>query len=394
MKASIYTRPNKHCLPNPEQTLLLKASLFEGEKALAAWDECVQYINLDTLDHRSYRLLPLLYKNLLKHKISSSYYGRIRGVYKRTWVRNQLLFRDLTTVVQSLHLENINVLLLKGAALTLQLYKDYGLRPMSDIDILIPNKHVKDAINVIEQNGWKPKNPIIGHNPLYHATEFINSKGNELDLHWQVLYLDATKDYEDTYWKRSDEILLANVLVKVPSLTDQLIQACIHGYRWDPYPPLRWIVDSYFILQTSNIDWGYLVDHSKQLGASIFMSHALKYLKDEYHLAIPESVIEAIEIKPITLNDRWQYWVFISKPMPVFGTLFREFFRYYTYHSKKYPFPGFIRYLQVRWSVKSLWQVPLEAILRGVRRFAVDVLDQKPETTSKPSVFQKNPPQS
>lgn len=374
--------PSSSFLPNLQQTLLLKASLLEGPEAISAWNRWNQLEELASIDDRSYRLLPLVYKNMLKHGLDPHHYGRIRGVYKLTWTRNQLLLRDLATAAQALQRNNIEVMLLKGVALALQVYGDYGVRPMSDVDVLVPNMRRQDAIAAVEHCGWRQRDPGSGHNLYSHATRFLSSGGSELHLHWQIPYLDVVGGQEGNYWENAIGFHLGDIPVKTLSPTDQLIHVCLQGYHWDSHPLLTWIADSYHIIESSDIDWACLVERAVHIDAALPMCQALKYLRNEYRLSIPEAVLERLGSSPTTLTDRWQDWIYESKPLPVFGTLVREFVRYQRYAKGRYPFPGFVHHLQVRWSVKGLWQVPLEAFLRAIRRLMIAWMKSRPETVS------------
>ena len=52
------------CWPSLQQLLLLRAALWQGAAALAAWSEWADSADLDRIDNGSQRLLPLVYANL------------------------------------------------------------------------------------------------------------------------------------------------------------------------------------------------------------------------------------------------------------------------------------------------------------------------------------------
>ncbi|HYA13731.1 MAG TPA: hypothetical protein VEF33_05270, partial [Syntrophales bacterium] len=65
MKSSSY----EGCLPTAQQEALLRASLLQGEEALMAWDYWKSNTDMNRIDQGSYRLLPLLYRNLSLHGV-------------------------------------------------------------------------------------------------------------------------------------------------------------------------------------------------------------------------------------------------------------------------------------------------------------------------------------
>ena len=146
---SIYNmNPEVGWRPTKEQGLLLRASILRGKEAIEALQEWKADINIAQLDQGSQRLLPLLYHNLHSQGIDDSFMNRFKGVHRLTWYKNQLLFHHVTTLLHSFYNAGIQTMVLKGAALTLFYYRDYGLRPMADFDILVQSEQASAAINL------------------------------------------------------------------------------------------------------------------------------------------------------------------------------------------------------------------------------------------------------
>ena len=116
-------------LPTHAQRLLLKACLLEGAPAVCAWEEWSETVALDDVDAASQRLIPLLARNLRAAGISHPDVGRMRGIHRYWWSRNQVLLRKLPAVLGLLRAEGIEPLVLKGVPLALGYYEDAGLRP-------------------------------------------------------------------------------------------------------------------------------------------------------------------------------------------------------------------------------------------------------------------------
>ena len=124
--------------PQGAQLELLRAVLFEGDEAAAAWSRWRRLVSLDQADLGSGRLLPLAYRRLLAAGIDDPERERIKGTYRLTWTRNHLLLREVAPVMRSLRAAGIPTMVLKGAALTALQYRDPGVRSMADIDLLVP----------------------------------------------------------------------------------------------------------------------------------------------------------------------------------------------------------------------------------------------------------------
>ena len=83
----------------------------------------------------------------------------------------------------------IETMLLKGAALLILFYKDAGLRPMTDVDLLVRRDQANRAIQLLTSLGWKSKysspEALI---PFEQAGEFRNGDNQSLDLHWCLMW--------------------------------------------------------------------------------------------------------------------------------------------------------------------------------------------------------------
>ena len=126
------------CWPTPNQELLLRAALLDDAQAIPAWEQWQQTVDFTEIDHRSQKLLPLVYHNLTRLDVSGPLIERSKGYYRLTWYKNHLQFHHMAVVLHDLHQAGIPTLLLKGAAMAVYYYRDPGLRPMEDFDLLVP----------------------------------------------------------------------------------------------------------------------------------------------------------------------------------------------------------------------------------------------------------------
>ena len=307
--------------------LLLKAALLKGEEAKDAWRNWRAHVDFEgELDWTSYRLLPLLYQNLKRLRVDDPLMGRIKGVYRRAWYRNQNLFRSGAAVIRALQAAGIETLILKGAALTWLYYKDYGLRPMEDFDVLVPTQKRRAAIDVLNRNGWTPR--VFSFCPLEESTErrldvlhawpFNNGVQQELDLHWHVippLVVDTVGD--EDFWACAIPVANDSVTALALNASDQLFHICAHGGGWSPMVSMQWVADALTILNTAQeeIDWEQLVERAKQHQLTLPLLTALQYLTRAFHAAVPADILERLSEVPVSDLDR-KYYRVIAAPEP------------------------------------------------------------------------------
>ena len=134
-------------MPDRDQLALLRASLWTGERALDAWGEWRRAEpDLDVIEKGSYRLLPLLYRNLGPQLADDPDIGRLKGIYRRSWTVNQIGLRIGRQGIDALRGAGLDVVALKGAALLDSAYHDRGARPMGDVDLAVPEEHIPEAV--------------------------------------------------------------------------------------------------------------------------------------------------------------------------------------------------------------------------------------------------------
>lgn len=306
----------RYCSLTRVQELLLQAVLLQGSSAIEAWKAWKSTVNIEELDPGSYRLLPLLYRNLQTHYVMDPSIGRYKGVYRQTWYKNQLLFYTISSLLRSFHEAGIKTFLLKGAALTVLYYRDYGLRPMNDFDVLVLQEQVPPALELLGKLGWEPMyfTPTEEYISVSYSHGFRNEKGQEFDLHWHVLSQSRWLNADDDFWEDAKTIDFHGVETYVLSPTDQLLHSCISGTRWDYIPPLRWVADAMSILRTSNseIEWDRLISQAQKRYLVLPLREALDYLKSSMCAPIPTGVLQNLEKIPVRRIDRIEYRVNIS----------------------------------------------------------------------------------
>ena len=110
--------PLQHWL-TASQKQLLQAILTDGEQAIAAWRQWQAQTDLETLDSGSFFLLSQLYLKLSQLQVSDPSLAKLRGIYRQTWLKNQIAMRSIAMLLELFAKANIPVLIMKGAPLLL-----------------------------------------------------------------------------------------------------------------------------------------------------------------------------------------------------------------------------------------------------------------------------------
>jgi hypothetical protein len=200
-------------------------------------------------------------------------------------------------VIRGLEQEGITTLALKGAAASVAYYQDTGVRPMGDIDLLVPLPQAARTVAHLGRQGWRPTRPRVDDLVRYqHSVQMVHETGETLDLHWHVLAECVHPAADEGFWKRAVPIRIQNVSTRALGPTDALLHAIVHGMRWNAEPTIRWVADSMAILHAADtrVDWSVLEAEARRQRVLLRLSLGLDYLKGRMDAPIPADAIERL----------------------------------------------------------------------------------------------------
>ncbi|MDX6608721.1 MAG: hypothetical protein QOF85_646 [Solirubrobacterales bacterium] len=357
-------------LPAKEQRLILHAALDDRDGALAAWGRWRQAVDFDAVDHGSTRLLPLVYRNLGPDSFDAEVAGRLKGLYRRSWSRNQLIFKRAAEALGVLHEIGIETLVTKGASLAILSYRDVGVRPMDDVDVLVPIDRAREAIEALVAAGWKADHEDpLARTQVHHSLGFRGPDGGEMDLHWFSLWQPAS---DVALWRASVPLELGGAKTRAPSAADQLLLACVHGTPWSPLPPFRWIADAATVIRAAGdeLDWGHLLAEAERRRLTVATLAALGYLRQEFELAVPEAAFAKMRAVPASRHERAAFRAACRPDSPI-RTLRMAWDRYRRLRDLDTGAPrpdGFLQFARRFWGLESVWRLPLHAVGALTRR--------------------------
>ena len=391
-------------LPGERQRLLLRACLLPGPEGREAWVEWRCGLDLDAVDEGSYRLLPLLSHALASRGEQDPLAGTFRGVYRRTWYQNQVMLHRLAPLLDLLHRRGMPVMLLKGAALALRHYRDPGLRPMADADLLVPRGRALEAVallfdagwiaevtpqkgfsaaKLLARAGWAPRPRARGdftetYCSVRHAHAFRGPDNQSIDLHWHMYQDNCCDRADDPVWERGVPVEVHGAPALVPSPSDLFLHICVHGARWNPVPPVRWAADA-LAVAGSGVDWDLLAGEAVRRHLTLPLFDTLGWLEENLSLPVPFRTLEALRSAPVTAGERRRYIAETSPPGLMAGLLELWLLRHRWWELKGvYPewpemtgFPAFLRHIL---GMNSCWQIPLYAAFEAIRRLRRSVI--------------------
>lgn len=152
---------------------------------------------------------------------------------------------------------------LKGAYLSRHAYPEAALRPMRDLDILVPEAQAIPAFQLLEHAGYRMAKPLAASLEVYlrlevHMPVLIAPSGVLIELHSRLSEPDGKLEYAtpaiDTHAVLAGASVIDAVRYPAPdAMLDHLIQHAIYGHRLDCGPLL--LTDILYLAQRHPIDW-------------------------------------------------------------------------------------------------------------------------------------------
>lgn len=296
----------RDCLPDQHKKLLLRVALGKQNEALAAWQEWKKLVtDINKLDSGSYKLFPLVYRNLKSLGLQDSLLAKLQSAYRYHWARNGVLFNEGRKILDLFEQRGVPALVLKGGALLSIYYKDLGARVMEDIDILIPEEKIKEAASILQEADWVTSvnlnsfSPRFGHAIAFYPAKRIAAIGLPgIDLHCHALMQACWSGADNIFWRDAVTFEFLGKKTKTLSATGHLFHILAHGLVWNREPSAKWVADAMVILrETGNkIDWRKFVAFAESTGLSENVTIALSYLIEEFGVDIPEDIMRRLRL--------------------------------------------------------------------------------------------------
>lgn len=223
---------------------------------------------------------------------------------RNTAVHNLRLRHELGRIVQALQQQSIPMMALKGIVLAHTSYHDPSLRPMSDLDLLVPPGRMAEANAILRDLGYEfPVRalPLVRNvpRPLMHGQEaapVLHLRGSTalVEIHSQLEcgepVLPVPAEY---FWSRAITVDLDGLPVRTLCQEDFLFHLCLHlsrTHRFDkgllPLVDLMLWIDSF-----PSWDWAGIASRALQRGCATWMYLTLQVARDLVGASVPDSFL-------------------------------------------------------------------------------------------------------
>ncbi len=330
-------------------------------------------------------LAPLIYWVLSRSgnfsTIPESARNSLRAMYSGTWIYNQQILKELGALAGSFKQAKIPLVVLKGACFMLTIYPDIGLRPMGDLDVLVPRSKRSEALQIAKSLGYVDTMPEAspGLNDLLNHHICLQKTGSPsimLEIH-HSLVADQSFRYAvpvDWFWEQTEP--LETLFLKASDLdlfmltpTAQVLFAASHAtlQHGGNVTPLRWFYDLDRLIRfyAGHIDWDLLLSRAVIFEWGSALEAALSKTVACFDTPIPEHVLTSLSGN----SDRHRQLVGLKQGQPAMHVLQKyQYFLSLNWYGRLrlilalfVPSPAFMRW---RYQLKSSWLFPVYYLFR------------------------------
>lgn len=212
--------------------------------------------------------------------------SQLSAKYYYNLTSNIHLLDEFYDVLKRLQKKGVEVIALKGILLIEKVYKNIGLRPMSDVDVLVRKEAIPQVMKEMSDSGYR----ITPHGHLGYLKD--GEFPAVIDFHWDIWFPET-----DDVWKRCKMAMINNIPVKSLDNEDALIYIATHQSINHGMHKLIWLCDIHEFIRVyrDSIDWQEFIKRVKGYGIEIPIYYTLLYTKELLLITeIPSDVLSVL----------------------------------------------------------------------------------------------------
>jgi len=278
-----------------------------GEGGARAAHRALGSLDFGSLDRlRGYHLLPLIFREVarrgLEKELPQAVFAELRRAYLLAFQEAAGQEAEIPQVLTALGRAGIEAIVLKGADVRHRLYHDPAVRPMADMDLLIPRARLREAEEILVQMGYLPlSEPRPGFVEKFEnemTLRPVPGKCLRVDLHFEELRA-LGPCYRLPYPRlaaMAQTLDLAGLEAKVLAPEHVLIHLSLHTFQdFTIFGPVAIpLIDLSLALARLPVDWDFFLAESARFqcqGPVYLMLRALTSLPG---VAVPAEVLDCL----------------------------------------------------------------------------------------------------
>lgn len=266
-----------------------------------------------------HKLLPLLYRGL--EAVAPTCLPETVRVELKEHIQvglqgNLFLTKELLHLLELFNQHNILVIPYKGPVLAATVYRNLVLRPCNDLDILVHERDILQALDLLVSCGYEIIRPpsvsriekglqslrvnqLVGKSPwAYQLVLWHPEREVLVELHWRITPKYIFPFYPEQLWADLNPVTLGGVTVFSFAPENLLWFLCLHGTKHQ-WTRLGWLCDvAELIREYPELNWEQVITQAKKLGIERRLYLGLHLANRMLNVALPKAIESKIQYTP------------------------------------------------------------------------------------------------
>ena len=221
---------------------------------------------------------------------------------------NLFLTKELLHLLALFSRHDIQVLPYKGPVLAAAVYGNLALRPSNDLDILVHERDILQATDLLVSSGYEIIRPagiahagkhlqslrikqLVEKSPwAYQLVLYHPDRQTLVELHWRITPRYIFPDSPEELWEDLRPVTVGGATVLSLSPENLLWFLCLHGAKHQ-WKRLNWLCDiAELIREYSHLNWEEVVTQATTLGIERRLYLGLLLADGMLNSSIPEAI--------------------------------------------------------------------------------------------------------
>jgi len=249
-------------------------------------------------------VMPLVYRSLqttCPEEIPPAILDQLRDSFRTNLVRNEILARELVTLLNLLRAHGIFAIPFKGPTLAASAYGHLSLRQFGDLDLFVSKCDLPRACEILVSHGYRANDQLHhgeGGDPLqtkYHS--FVGQDGLvRVDVQWMIADEQFSFHLDHEAWRAGlvpVSMTGTPVLIFPPEVV--LLILCVHGSK-HLWTKLQWLCDVAELLRAyPNMDWERVHGYAGRLGCQRMVALGVLFAHELLGTTLSTEVLERLK---------------------------------------------------------------------------------------------------
>jgi len=248
---------------------------------------------------RDHHVVTVLGPLLLAGPLPAQHRDALASEVRDAGLRTAVMLLELERILPALEVADCRPLLLKGAALAIDVYPTPEQRWFLDVDVLVPVAQRDTALALLTDLGYHGDDER--HDPHYYDTHHFHrivrsGQGLVLEVHWAITLDRSVYTYDlDAMQRDAGSVALGATTARVPAAVDLILHTVLQNTAGG-FEDLRRVLDAALLeRRLTAADRETLVTraHACNLATALWLQYRL--LEAVTGLRAPEAMLKAVQ---------------------------------------------------------------------------------------------------